>query len=289
MSEEITETKEEEKVLSLPTTKDVEIDVIINDVRYNGIVSISLDDCHDINLHNLLDDYDLMANANGKDFCKVCHILAGEALWKAGEGFNTDIVECCETGYHADKDFMVSLDNTTDTYCFSELAFWFDNWDCYVRLSETETHVVRDGDGYQHRMRAPASYFDDMYYCNECGCYVDSDDYYGDDEMCRWCYDDKQEHIIEGYTESHDNIPIYYGDYKDEDSFVGLGFELEVDCSSSQSSSNNSVAAGLCEASGLEPNEMRFAYDGSLNYGFECISQPHTVKDFWSKQDRSQQ
>ena len=62
MSEEITSKEEEEKVIALPTTKDVEIDVTVNGIRYNGVVSIVLDDCHDINLHTLLDDYDLWAN-----------------------------------------------------------------------------------------------------------------------------------------------------------------------------------------------------------------------------------
>lgn len=285
MSEEITESKEEEKVLALPNTKDVEIDVTINGIQYKGTVSISLDDCHDINLHNLLDDYDLYAEEGDIRFCKVCHILAGEALWIAGEGFNDDIVECAETGFHADMDFMVRLEN--DEYCFRELAYYFDDWDCFVRLSETEVHSVRDCDGYSHRRRAPESWFHDRYYCVTCGCYIEcDDDYMDDEEECRWCYEDRQEHIIEGYCESHKHEPILFGDFKDSQSFVGLGFELEVDCDSAQEPHNNEVAAGLCEASGLESDEMRFAHDGSLNHGFECISQPHTVKDFWSKQDK---
>ena len=49
---------------------------------------------------------------------------------------------------------------------------------------------------------------------------------------------------------------------------------------------NYDTAQNLCEECGLEENEMRYAYDGSLNYGFECISQPHTVKDFWDKADK---
>jgi hypothetical protein len=288
MSEEITtEEKEEERVLALPTTKDVEIDITINDVRYCGTVSISLDDCHDINLHNLLDDYDLYARFHGHTLCKVCHILAGEALYKAGEGFDDDIEMCCETGWHADRDFMVCLDN--GDYCFSELAYWFDNWDAYVPYSQTSERECRDSDGYRHYMRAPDSWWDDRHYCERCDCYLeDDDDYYYDYDECRWCYDEDEGRIIEGYSESHEHEPIFFGDYKDEDSFVGLGFELEVDCDCSNSRHNEETARGLCSASGLEEDEMRFAHDGSLNYGFECISQPHTVKDFWSKQGKWQ-
>ena len=288
MSEEITtEEKEEERVLALPTTKDVEIDVTINDVRYNGIVSISLDDLHDINLHNLLEDYDLMAYYGDTAVCKVCHILAGEALWNAGEGFDEDIVECCETGWHADIEFMQRLHG--GEFAFEALTFYFDVYDEYYLLSETEENECRDYDGCRHWVRAPSSWFENRYYCDNCECYIeDDDDYNYDDEMCRWCYDDEEGHIIEGYSESHENEPVYFGDYEDEDKFVGLGFELEVDCDSSHQRYNEETARNLCSESGLDEDEMRFAHDGSLSYGFECISQPHTIKDFWSKQGKWQ-
>lgn len=284
MSEEITAKEEEPGVVALPTTKDVEIDVTVNGVRYNGIVSISLDDCHDINLHNLLDDYDLQAYYDENRLCKVCHILAGEALWKAGEGFDDDIVECCETGYHADIEFMQPV--TYGKYCFQNLAVFVDEMDEWYALSDTECNDVRDRDGYTHCVRAPESYFEGLCYCDNCNCYIeDSDDYYYDEDCCRWCYDEEHR-VIEGYTESHEHDPILFGEYEDEDDFVGLGFELEVDCDGQTSRKNETVAGGLCDACGLEEDEMRYAYDGSLNHGFECISQPHTIKDFWSKQDK---
>ena len=287
MSEEITEDTCEEPVLALPTTKDVEIDVTINEKRYNGIVSIGLDDCHDINLHNLLEDYDEWAYYDDTTVCKVCHILAGEALWNAGEGFDEDIVTCCETGWHADVEFMTHLSN--GNWAFESLTWYFDDWDEYVLFSETSEHECRDCDGYRHYVRAPDSWWDDRCYCECCDCYIeDDDDYFGDYNECRWCYEEDEGRIIEGYSESHDNEPIYFGDYEDEDSFVGLGFELEVDCDSSHQRYNEETAKNLCSESGLEEDEMRFAHDGSLSYGFECISQPHTVKDFWSKQGKWQ-
>lgn len=280
MSEEI---KEEE--VAEGATKDVVIDVTINGIRYNGTVSISRDDCHDINLHNLLDDYEKYATYNGTYICKVCHILAGEALYLAGEGFDYDIVECCETHYHADSEFMQLLDN--GDYCFKSLSYYFEEYEAYYTRSSMETYYVRDEDGYRQSVTAPARYFETLYYCEECGCYVQySNDYFCDEDMCRWCWDDKQEHIIEGYSESHEHNedPLFFGDYKGE--FVGLGFELEVDCSSEQSYKNNAVAGKLCSECELEDGEVRFAYDGSLNHGFECISEPHTIKDFWNKQHK---
>ena len=268
------------------TTRDVEIDVTVNDHRYNGIVSISLDDCHDINLHSLLEDYEEYAQFNGRSVCKVCHILAGEALWKAGEGFDDDIIECCETGWHADSEFMRELSD--GRFCFDELAFYFDETDEWVLRSDTEEHEVRDNDGYQHYLRAPTDWFNDRHYCDCCECYlVDDDDYWGDNE-CRWCHAENAPRIIEDYCESHHHPITLFGDYESEEKFVGLGFELEVDCTGDISYKNEEVAGGLIDACGFDDEEMRFAYDGSLNHGFECISQPHTIKDFWSKQDKWQ-
>lgn len=289
-NEEVTEEVREEVAVSAteevvePTTKDVEIDVTIDDVRYNGIVSISLDDCHDINLHSLLDDYELYARYNGRSTIKVCHILAGEALWKAGEGFDDDIVECSETGWHADVEFMHSLED--GSFCLSNLAFYFDEWDSWYKYSDTEENFVREDDGERYLRRAPSSWFEDMCYCEQCGCYVPDDFYNEDCDECDWCHEESCDHIIEEYCESHHHPITLYGDYEDEESFVGLGFELEVDCDSHTSHKNNDVAGGLCEACDLEDDEVRFAYDGSLNHGFECITQPHTIKDFWEKQEK---
>lgn len=283
MSEEITSKEEEEKVLALPTTKDVTIDVTINDIRYNGVVSISLDDCHGINLHSLLDDYDLWAVYNDTNVCKVCHILAGEALYLAGEGFDDNIVECCETGWHADEDFMRCLED--GRYCFDPLAFYFEERNEWILYSETVSHQVRYEDGDTSYVRAPRYWFEDLHYCDGCGCYIRNDeDYYDDEEQCRWCHEENGPHVIEGYCESHEHEPVLFGNYKDKESFVGLGFELEIDGDSSVERKNEDTAAGLCSTCGLAEDEMRFAYDGSLNHGFECISQPHTVKSFWEKQ-----
>ncbi len=147
------------------------------------------------------------------------------------------------------------------------------------------------GNDEQDYIWAPDSWWEDRSYCECCGCYIEHDeDYWGNDE-CVYCHEDDDEDgdengIIEDYSDSHEHEPILFGDYKDEDSFVGLGFELEVDCDSSNQYRNGETAENLCEHCGLKYNEMRYAHDGSLNHGFECISQPHTVRDFWDKADK---
>lgn len=71
--------------------------------------------------------------------------------------------------------------------------------------------------------------------------------------------------------------------------FKGFGFELEVDKSivngSYMSLYNNLVAHAIIDNTGLEKDEVFFETDGSLENGFEIISQPHTIAAFYEKTD----
>ena len=71
--------------------------------------------------------------------------------------------------------------------------------------------------------------------------------------------------------------------------FKGFGFELEVDKSivngSYKSLYNNIVAHAIIDNTGLEKDEVFFETDGSLDNGFEIISQPHTIDAFYEKTD----
>ena len=131
-------------------------------------------------------------------------------------------------------------------------------------------------------------------HCSICGCRVLPENYFG--ESCVFCQQegaDSELTRIRGYTESHNLRAILFdsrrkadalGHFKgDPADFVGLGFELEVDTVDEPESDNQEVADGLADSVGLERDAIRFAHDGSLNWGFECISQPHTVEAFWEK------
>ena len=96
--------------------------------------------------------------------------------------------------------------------------------------------------------------------------------------------------IISGYH-SNDTKQHLYGLLKDQSAkdFKGFGFELEVDKSvvdgSSKSLYNNIVAHAIINNTGLEKDEVFFETDGSLDNGFEIISQPHTIDTFYEKTD----
>ena len=96
--------------------------------------------------------------------------------------------------------------------------------------------------------------------------------------------------IISGYHDNHTKQHLY-GLLKDQSAkdFKGFGFELEVDKSNIngdyKSLYNNIVAHAIIDKTGLDKDEVFFETDGSLDNGFEIISQPHTIAAFYEKTD----
>lgn len=162
-----------------------------------------------------------------------------------------------------------------------ELTAYFDKTDEFYLREDCHYIRVRRDDGYIKEIFAPRQWYEELPFCEECQCYVmDSENYNYERGCCHWC----RGHIIEGYSESHrhNDNPKFFGKYKG--TFAGFGFELEVD---SREPDMREVAVDTAENlisnCGLEEGELRYAHDGSLNYGFEIISEPHTVEDFWAK------
>ncbi len=228
---------------------------------------------------------DKLSNWVYYDGCRIARwreVLSCEALHEVG--LDDDILYCERSEYWGYADSMSYCDDERE-YMFSNLLIEFH--DRYYYVGDCTECRIRRGDGDIDYMTVPNSWREEAYYCENCDCYIEyEEDYYGDGE-CIYCHDDRPS-IIEGYYESHDHSPKFFGEYKDDEHFVGLGFELEVDCDYDNKENNEDTARGLCSHCGLEEDEMRYAHDGSLNYGFECISQPHTIKDFWSKAEKWQ-
>ena len=121
--------------------------------------------------------------------------------------------------------------------------------------------------------------------------------------ICNNCNHELDEFL--GYEEQHCNgivgiISSYhknntkqhmYGllENQSDTDFKGFGFELEVDKSiingQYKSLYNNIVAHAIIDNTGLEKDEVFFETDGSLDNGFEIISQPHTIDAFYEKTD----
>lgn len=245
----------------------------IDGVRYYAIATVDTES-EDVTLESE-QDLSVYAYYNAYRLCVVEDILKATALAEC-ECYDS-ILKCDVSGHWGFSDDMCYTENSESV--FNELVIEFRAR--YYLITECEEHSYRDDNG-KDSFYAPDWWWQDQYWCDCCCCYV-PEWYYHGDGTCEYCYEEEDK-IIEGYCESHDHDPVFFGEY--EGKFCGLGVELEVDCDHSQKYQNEKVASNLCSHCGLEYNEVRFAEDGSLNNGFENIIEAHTVKDFWAKQDK---
>lgn len=293
-NEQVAESSEVEQI---STKKTVNLSMTINDYEYSGDVIVDTEN-ETVDLDNLnvkcgdrqclfVDAHPTYATYRGYSYARVSDLLTWEALRLAGLG--EEFEQCDYTDFWAPDDYIVKLSD--GDLVFDDLAFYFDDYGEYFYVGDIEERQVRFSDGNIGYKSAPECWFENRHYCEHCDCYIDDDSDYWGDGYCVYCHDEEEDDddgdydgIIEDYCESHEHSPIFFGDYKGE--FAGLGFELEVDCSSSTQCRNGETAEGLCGYCGLRSNEVRYAHDGSLNHGFEIISQPHTVKAFWDNADK---
>lgn len=194
-------------------------------------------------------------------------------------GFES-VKPCAKTGFYYDKEYMVY---TGGKYYLFEIMV-STHWG-YVERENCVMSTYTDADGYTYDF-FPARLLENAIHCPVCGNYVHPNWYLEEEQMCKNCELHKYDDVIESYGSSHEhnNHPKFFGEYKGE--FAGLGFELEVETSHDNRMYEGKVAYNLIPSCSFEPNELRYAHDGSLNNGFEIISEPHTVKDFWSKTDK---
>lgn len=275
-----------------------EIDVKMNFYKFSGFVSVSYTETKEFvfsfdeviverygEIVDLDTIKDVVLQVRGQSLeVTILEELKNLALFNA---FRREGLVKCEV-----SDLVFKKSDTVHLYngkiCHRMLASRFDLDGNYYVYDSFYWNRVRDEYGSISSVLCPIAWTEQHYYCDHCeACLVDNNDYVGNG-LCRYCEEEMEPEkaIIEGYTESHHHDPVFFGSTGSEDSdFVGLGFELEVDTEEGISESQNEeTARNLCSSCGLEENEMRYANDGSLRYGFECISQPHTVKCFWEKQ-----
>ena len=270
-----------------------EIDVKLNHYKFSGLVSVSYTETKEPvfsfdevivksedNIISLESVKDVALHFRGQTLgVTILEELKNLALFNLF--IRTDLVKCEISGLIFKECDTVRLYN--GKICYRELASLCNLDGEYYIYDTFHWNRVRDGYGNITVELCPEAWMDNHYYCNNCDAYLIEGEDYAGNGLCRYC---ESAEVIEGYTESHHHDPVFFGSTSSEDSdFVGLGFELEVDTEDELSDSQNEeTARNLCSSCGLEENEMRYAHDGSLNYGFECISQPHTVKCFWEKQ-----
>lgn len=134
-------------------------------------------------------------------------------------------------------------------------------------------NITETRDGYRCE-----NCLDEYYYCEQCGEYVHYDEWDGEADMCCRCADECGCHLITAYHAAPSLE--YYGECRKQWRGVwrGIGVELEIDRESEDRESETETAENIKDIAG---DHVYFNRDGSLDYGFEIITQPHTEEEFW--------
>lgn len=231
--------------------------------------------------------------------CCSCFVCRPSGQTKYLNYVKSDCIKFPDGSYHLSENVLTcpdcgkDYDITVHDFCHNCKAMTADTSEILPKKDLFEI----DGEFYKEKPALEICYacgkvtncnhnlFENIKICHDCFNNLD----YGISYLSQ--YRDNIEGIISSYhgTEVRQHL---YGlkDGQSQSQFKGFGFELEVDdhewnACNEQSLINNITAHTILEQSGLEEDEVYFETDGSLNNGFEIISQPHTVEAFYAKKD----
>lgn len=178
---------------------------------------------------------------------------------------------CCAAFEECDDTVIAVYEDVEATICRRAAVEGFIGRTC---ADDNRFHLRGD---YGHA--ADGNYYSDdycrahFYQCEECGEWVERDDYDRDVYMCRDCaelYYREQNSIIGNWHE-HKGCFTVVGDRNDP---FTLGFEMEVE---GYNVDHEETAREIYD---IFDDAFVFEYDCSLYDGFEIISQPHTLEAF---------
>lgn len=277
-------------------------------IEHNGKLYCSLDCLEDAGFMEcaecgeIIPITEAIKTADGDYICADCMDTYYYTCSKCGGIFRI------EDGYystHEDPDGNYICDNCFDDYCFICDCCDSVHWDSEkVYIEDTGEAVCEDcaensGDyflcedcGYWYSM--DRNYNDpyiegigrrelcnncldeNYHYCDNCGNYYCDDDWDYDYDMCISCAEEER-HDSELIWDYHDRPDIEYFGKKTHNAknWRGIGIELEID--SDDYCNNDNCAQAIKD---VFNDYVYFNHDGSLNYGFEIISQPATIDRF---------
>ena len=268
-------------------TKTLEVTKRMCGVLISGTVQITKNeeglwqvDTSSIDFSAFVNGEDTQIEFEGIIFGSAKDLLSWYALAKAGID---DYGFCQESGFAFPRSRLFDLDVNGNVETVNiDLCWYVENLDRWYLRSKLREYRIRTEEGIKSIFYPAERMESDYYYCHSCGCWVSTDFWDYEYDCCLSCAE--KNYVIEEYVISHQHNknPHFFG--ADAEGFKGIGFELEVETREDRNKREHSVyASKLIEASGLEEDEVRFAYDGSIPCGFEIISEPHTVKEFWKK------
>lgn len=255
------------------------------EVSEDDTIEISLDECTpeqiDILLereevYRCIDCGEIIEDGNQYEL----HDSDDDLMGYLCDGCRCDYEEDEETGYYYHSDNMVTVNPDTG----DEVIVF--------RGSDTARYAYRCDDCgelfgrhiiYSNNRDVCPNCWDryDYVECHGCGDYITSEDaYYNEDDgydYCRSCYEDLNEDI-ESYHHDNDQSELNFRRCSDEDSSITeyLGVELEVESADGASTCELNERARAIK--NVVPWSFMIKHDGSLNDGFEMVSDPCTLK-----------
>lgn len=228
------------------------------DMRRCEVTDIACEDTDLVSLDNGVDVIDLIAVDAYDEDTRTCTVLKDEAY--ECEGCGTVYLR----GVHCE-----------DCECVDIHGDW-------QLVSDCEWH--EDLRGYSEGYILSRELECEWHWCDSCEEYVDSDDWNYEQHCCCDCSCDG---VILGYHAHHRTTPRFFGKAGSKD-YIGIELEISGNPNSDYPTCryNQEFAEGLAYEAGLEEDEIWFEEDCSIGDGFEIISAPHTVEDFFDKTDK---
>lgn len=225
----------------------------------NGTIYAKCDICGEYEHYNYITEY------CGEFYCENCRDDNLKQCNHCGEWVSNDLVTRINGRY--DDEYWCEECRDSDAFYCDECREYYDG-------EYYESTWVHDECYCEHCRE------DVLRWCDHCNqyCYEDEGGY--DEEMDMWLCDRCRNEMdidnrIRGY---HQRPRIKY--YKNADEytesdpdFKGFGIELEIDRNSRSNGEEEQSIDLLNEQLG---SHVYYNRDGSLNYGYEIISQPHT-------------
>lgn len=215
--------------------------------------------------------------------CGHCGKLTAEVILVDGINYCSDCIK--ELFYICERcGAFVARENAENVRHCGRIAVWCP--DC----AQNHAQYCRDCDELFDSDYEDYAYVDDdivcrrclnsnYYYCECCDEYVREEDWNSEEECCNKC---AQENKYIGAYHSTD-YDFFQGQNYRKKVWQGLGVELEID----RNDYDNNQEQFCRELLEIGENRIYLEHDGSLNYGFEIISHPHTFPEFekieWQK------
>lgn len=240
------------------------------------------------------DGYTQITNLDSSFFvCRDCgRLLTSTEIDYYGDYYRV-CVECYEKGGWAicdhcgetvpdDGTYSVYTRNGEEYWCESCLDYTFRCDDCGDYYSEDDFSAIETVYG---DYICPDCAENEYQICDNCGHAVpEGDGYYDDDDdtfLCEACHrreENRFVHFIESYHSHHNNYNMSFGEGKKR-----IGTELEVEGAGKSAKELNEMAGLIIKMFTDEYGHTHLycENDGSLNCGFENITNPHTVEEYY--------